>query len=83
MLGYPVTLVMPENATEERKELARSFGAQVLCSPAEEKADGAIRMGATECALWHSSCVTCSVRSEGAGEGTAGEVLPSEPVRQP
>jgi len=31
--GYPLTVVMPENMTEERKEIVRSFGAElILCS---------------------------------------------------
>lgn len=33
MLGHPVTIVMPEHMTDERKQLITSFGAQlVLCS---------------------------------------------------
>jgi len=31
--GYPITIVMPENMTEERKEMVRSLGAElILCS---------------------------------------------------
>src|SRR4030095_1057658 len=30
--GYPLTCVMPENATEERKRLLRLFGAQIVFS---------------------------------------------------
>lgn len=31
--GYPMTVVMPEDMTEERKEIVRSFGAElILCS---------------------------------------------------
>ena len=41
--GYPLTCVMPENATEERKRLLRLFGAQVVFSPAEEGSNGAVR----------------------------------------
>jgi cysteine synthase B len=41
--GYPLTCVMPENATEERKKLLRLFGAQIVFSPAEEGSNGAVR----------------------------------------
>ncbi|MCO6451988.1 MAG: cysteine synthase family protein [Caldilineales bacterium] len=42
--GYRVILVMPENVTEERKQLARSYGAELVFSSPLEGADGAIRM---------------------------------------
>jgi cysteine synthase B len=41
--AYPLTCVMPENATEERKRLLRLFGAQIVFSPAEEGSNGAVR----------------------------------------
>jgi [CysO sulfur-carrier protein]-thiocarboxylate-dependent cysteine synthase len=41
--GYPLTCVIPENATEERKRLLRLFGAQIVFSPAEEGSNGAVR----------------------------------------
>ncbi len=42
--GYPLTCVMPENATEERKRLLRLFGAQIIFSPGDEGSNGAVRM---------------------------------------
>ena len=42
--GYHVRLVMPENVTKERKELARAYGAELVFSSALEGPDGAIRM---------------------------------------
>jgi cysteine synthase B len=42
--GYPLTCVMPENATEERKRLLRLFGAQIISSPGDEGSNGAVRM---------------------------------------
>ena len=42
-LGYPVTLVMPENATPQRKAIARAFGAEIVFSDPMEGTDGAIR----------------------------------------
>jgi cysteine synthase len=42
--GYPLTVVMPENATEERRRLLKLFGAKIVESPAEEGSNGAVRM---------------------------------------
>src|SRR5580765_6337500 len=42
--GYPLTCVMPENATEERKRLLRLYGAEVVLSPAAEGSNGAVRL---------------------------------------
>jgi cysteine synthase B len=42
--GYPLTCVMPENATEERKRLLRLFGAQIIFSPGDEGSNGAVRL---------------------------------------
>lgn len=43
-LGYRVELVMPENASEQRKDMARAFGADIIFSSPMEGSDGAIRM---------------------------------------
>jgi cysteine synthase B len=42
--GYPLTCVMPENATEERKRLLRLFGASIVYSPGAEGSNGAVRL---------------------------------------
>ena len=42
--GYPLTCVMPENATEERVRLLRLYGAKVVFSPASEGSNGAVRL---------------------------------------
>jgi cysteine synthase B len=41
--GYPLTCVLPENATEERKRLLRLYGAELVLSPAAEGSNGAVR----------------------------------------
>jgi cysteine synthase B len=41
--GYPLTCVMPENATEERTRLLRLFGARIVFSPGAEGSNGAVR----------------------------------------
>jgi cysteine synthase B len=42
--GYPLTCVMPENATEERKRLLRLYGAEIVYSPGAEGSNGAVRL---------------------------------------
>ena len=42
--GYPLTCVMPENATEERRRLLRLYGAEIVSSPAAEGSNGAVRL---------------------------------------
>jgi cysteine synthase len=41
--GYPLTCVMPENATEERVRLLRLYGAEIVSTPGEEGSNGAVR----------------------------------------
>jgi cysteine synthase B len=42
--GYPLTCVLPENATEERRQLLRLYGAEIVESPGEEGSNGAVRV---------------------------------------
>ena len=42
--GYPLTCVLPENATEERTRLLRLYGAEIVSSPGEEGSNGAVRL---------------------------------------
>lgn len=42
-LGYPVTIVMPENMSEERKKIISALGAQLVLTPCEQSIDGAVR----------------------------------------
>ena len=42
--GYPLTCVLPENATEERRRLLRLYGAEIVDSPAAEGSNGAVRV---------------------------------------
>ena len=42
--GYPLTCVMPANATEERRRLLRLYGASIVESPAQEGSNGAVRL---------------------------------------
>jgi cysteine synthase B len=42
--GYPLTCVMPENATEERKRLLALYGAELVFSPGAEGSNGSVRL---------------------------------------
>jgi [CysO sulfur-carrier protein]-thiocarboxylate-dependent cysteine synthase len=42
--GYPLTCVLPENATEERRRILRLYGAQIVESPGSEGSNGAVRL---------------------------------------
>lgn len=42
--GYPLTCVLPENATEERRRLLRLYGATIVDSPGAEGSNGAVRL---------------------------------------
>ncbi len=44
LLGHPVRIVMPENTTEERTQLLRLYGAEIVYSPGPEGSNGAIRL---------------------------------------
>ncbi|AVQ99172.1 cysteine synthase A [Oceanobacillus iheyensis] len=41
--GYKAILVMPDNSTQERRNLLQAFGAQVVLTPSKEKMPGAIQ----------------------------------------
>src|SRR5215216_5190820 len=42
--GYPLTVVMPDNVTEERTQLLRMYGAEIVYSPGERGSNGAVAM---------------------------------------
>ena len=42
--GYRVALVMPDNVTEERRQMAALFGAEVIDSPGSQGSNGAIAL---------------------------------------
>jgi cysteine synthase B len=42
--GYPLTCVMPENATAERRRLLTLYGADIVDSPGAEGSNGAVRL---------------------------------------
>jgi S-sulfo-L-cysteine synthase (O-acetyl-L-serine-dependent) len=42
-MGYPVTLCLPDSASQERKRILAAFGAEMIITPGDEGTDGAIR----------------------------------------
>ena len=42
--GYPLKVVMPDNVTEERTQLLRMYGAEIVDSPGEQGSNGAVAM---------------------------------------
>ncbi len=42
--GFPVTLCMPANVSEERKKILSAYGANIVYTNSDEGSDGAIRM---------------------------------------
>ena len=44
VLGHPLTCVMPENTSEERKQILQLYGADIVHSPAEQGSNGSVRM---------------------------------------
>ena len=56
MKGYPITIVMPENVSTERRRMLEVFGADVVATPGAEGSNGAVRR-ARELALDHPDWV--------------------------
>lgn len=42
--GYPLKVVMPDNVTEERTQLLRMYGAEIVSSPGAQGSNGAVAM---------------------------------------
>src|SRR5437588_1226897 len=42
--GYPLKVVMPDNVTQERTQLLRMFGAEIVYSPGAQGSNGAVAM---------------------------------------
>jgi [CysO sulfur-carrier protein]-thiocarboxylate-dependent cysteine synthase len=42
--GYPLTCVMPENTSDERKQALEMFGVEIVLSPATEGSNGSVRV---------------------------------------
>src|SRR4051794_39064644 len=43
-LGYKIRICLPKNASPERKQILKAYGAEIVYTPADEGSDGAIRV---------------------------------------
>jgi cysteine synthase len=43
MRGYPITIVMPENVSPERRQMLEIYGAKIIFTPGSEGSNGAVR----------------------------------------
>ena len=78
--GYKVTLAMPKSASEERKQMIRAFGANLVLTPSELGTDGAIaevkRMAEAEPGRYFVPDQFSNPANPAAHfEGTANEIL--------
>jgi cysteine synthase B len=77
--GYPLKVVMPDNVTQERTQLLRMYGADIVYSPGEQGSNGAVAM-ALEMAAGDASYYMPYQYGNEANprahyEGTAAEIL--------
>lgn len=76
-LGHPVTIFMPDWMSQERKDLIRSFGAQIrLVSPAEGGFLGSIRLSEAWAAETPDAFLPCQFANEANVEAHAGTTGP-------
>jgi cysteine synthase len=43
VMGNPITILMPENVSIERRQMLQVFGAEIILTPGEEGSNGAVR----------------------------------------
>ncbi len=77
--GYPFTAVMPDNVTEERSQLLRMFGAEIVYTEGEKGSNGAVEraleMAAAESSYYMPYQYGNPANPEAHYNGTAVEIL--------
>src|ERR687889_2025938 len=77
--GYPLKVVMPENVTEERTQLLRMYGAEIVYSPGNQGSNGAVdlalRMAAEDSSYYMPYQYGNAANPLAHYEGTACEIL--------
>jgi cysteine synthase B len=77
--GYPLKVVMPDNVTEERTQLLKMYGAEIVYSPGEQGSNGAVAMALEMAAADSSYYMPYQYGNEANPrahyEGTAVEIL--------
>src|SRR6202008_3298445 len=81
--GYQLIVVMPENTSEERRQILRMYGAQIISSPAAGGSNEAVRV-AKQLAAEHPDWVMLYQYGNAANalaheEGTGPELLADLP----
>ena len=76
--GYRLVAVMPDNVTEERRQLLRLYGAEIVDSPGEEGSNGSVRLAsrlAREQGLYMPFQYGNPANPRAHSEGTAEEIV--------
>src|SRR3954466_15113903 len=77
--GYPLKVVMPDNVTQERTQLLKMYGADIVYSPGEQGSNGAVAMALEMAEADHSYYMPYQYGNEANPrahyEGTAVEIL--------
>jgi cysteine synthase len=77
--GYPLKVVMPDNVTEERTQLLKMYGAEIVYSPGEQGSNGAVALALEMAAADSSYYMPYQYGNEANPrahyEGTAVEIL--------
>lgn len=81
--GYALTCVMPSNTSQERRQLLRLFGAQIIESPGEQGSNGSVRMAqelaAADPDVFMPFQYANPANPRAHHDGTAGEILSDLP----
>ena len=81
--GYRVALVMPDNVTNERRQMAALFGAEVIDSPGALGSNGAIALAKHLVAQGRAVRHAVPVRQRGEPAGPLGDDRSRDPRRLP
>ena len=81
--GYRVALVMPDNVTTERRQMAALFGAEVIDSPGALGSNGAIALAKHLAAKDPRFVDAVPVRQRGEPAGARGDDRARDPVGLP
>ncbi len=81
--GYHLTCVMPSNTSEERRQLLRLYGADIVDSPAEQGSNGSVRlaqeMAAADDDVYMPFQYANPANPQAHADGTAAEIIADLP----
>jgi len=79
LYGYPVTIVMPENMSQERQKMIRAFGATLILTDAQKSIDGAVQKARE---LYQSGRYFMPMQFENPANVKAQELTAKEALKQ-